>query len=110
VAAEKVVAHSCERNLIFLPPSAFPHSQHIRDEAGVFASPASPLFSPDFPNKIMVDAAGPLKRRPLGALGFICSQPTERVRFDASAVGSKHGDDREKPRPWEMPVVRQGGA
>ena|ERR1700690_253846 len=30
VAAEKAVAHSCEQNLIFLPVSAFPHSQHIR--------------------------------------------------------------------------------
>jgi hypothetical protein len=39
----------------------------------------------------MADAAGP------PAAG--------RVRFDACGVGSKHGDDREKPRPWEMPVV-----
>jgi hypothetical protein len=32
-----------------------------------------------------------------------------RVRFDACGVGSKHGDDREKPRPWEMPVVGRAG-
>ena len=29
IADENAVAHSCEQNLIFLPVSAFPHSQHI---------------------------------------------------------------------------------
>ena len=30
IANENDVAHSCEQNPIFLPASAFPHSQHIR--------------------------------------------------------------------------------
>jgi len=54
---------------------------------------------------MMAGARWPLSGGPLGALGFICPPDgLGRVSIDAGGVGSKHGDDREKPRPWEMAV------
>jgi hypothetical protein len=37
--------------------------------------------------------------------------PASRARpsVHARGVGSKHGDDKEKPRPGEMPVVGSAG-
>ena len=70
-----------------------------------------PSIQPKHPDKMMAGAAGP-QRRPAGRarlylppsqLGASASTPV------ASSMGLKHGDDRGKPPPWEMPVVRQGG-
>ena len=58
---------------------------------------------------MMAGAAGP-QRRPAGrARLYLPPSKLGASSVDASGVGLKHGDDREKPRPREMPVVGRAG-
>jgi hypothetical protein len=62
--------------------------------------------------RIMADAAGPPQQRPRGRLASAASGTPQLgaspLTPAAAAMGSKHGNDREKPRPWEMPVAGRG--
>ena len=61
------------------------------------------------PDKMMAGAAGPSAAARWARSALSAPQQAGRVPVDARGVGSKHGDDREKPRPREMPVVGRAG-
>ena len=75
-----------------------------RRERPLHAALRRPSNQPKRPDKMMAGAAGRARLYlPPSQLGVSASTPV------VSSMGLKHADDRGKPPPWEMPVVRQGG-
>jgi hypothetical protein len=80
-----------------------------RRERPLHAAFRRPFIQPKRPDKMMAGAADPSAAACGARSALSAPQQAGRVPVDARGVGSKPVDDREKPRPREMPVVGRAG-